>query len=179
MILRSSSPDSFCVIITPFPVAYCGFGPLCNGSYKRCFYRQPEESYDDFRDRIFNGGVFGDGSETDCTEDGCIIGALFGWTDSWVRVIWIPTMEMMMGAGSGMNELAGSESILISETPTAKTSAEQQISEAPSEPSVAEQIEQIKELLDWLYETKDDIDEDTWLDLTGTLEEMLEELEED
>jgi hypothetical protein len=41
MILRSSSPDSFCVIITPFPVAYCGFGPLCNGSYKRCFYRQP------------------------------------------------------------------------------------------------------------------------------------------
>jgi len=90
MTLYSPSSDEFCVLMTPFPVAYCGFGPLCNGSYKRCFSRQPAESYDDFWERIFNGGVFGDGSEIDCTEDGCKISAMFAWTDSWIRVFWIP-----------------------------------------------------------------------------------------
>jgi len=89
MLTNSSATDEFCVIIVPFPVAYCGFGPLCNGSYKRCFSKQPDESYDDFWERLFNGGVFGDDSEIDCTEDGCIIPALGTWTDSWVRVIWI------------------------------------------------------------------------------------------
>jgi len=52
-------------------------------------------------------------------------------------------------------------------------------SSSPSEPSAEEQIEQIKELLDWLYEVRDEIDEDTWLHLTATLEEMLKELEAD
>jgi len=33
--------------------------------------------------------------------------------------------------------------------------------------------------LDWLYEIKDEVDEDTWLSLAGSLEEMLEELEAD
>ncbi|HIJ71670.1 MAG TPA: hypothetical protein HPP87_09955 [Planctomycetes bacterium] len=178
MILRSPSSNSFCVIITPFPVAYCGFGPSCNGSYKRCFYKQAEESYADFWDRIFNGGVFGDGSETDCTEDGCIIPALFGWTDSWVRVMWIPTAGMAGGEG-GMAEMDGGESISALpgvEGLLAETSA--QASEIPSEPTVEEQIEQIKELLDWLDEIKDEIDEDIWLNLTGSLEEMLKELED-
>ena len=46
----------------------------------------------------------------------------------------------------------------------------------PSEPSASEQI---KELLDWLYEIKDDIDEETWLNLTTALEDMLKELEAD
>ncbi len=90
MLFRSASTDSVDVIITPFPKAYCGFGPVCSGSYKRTFNKQPDESYDDFWERIFNGGVFGDGSEADCTEDGCKIPALGTWTNSWVRVIWIP-----------------------------------------------------------------------------------------
>jgi len=34
-------------------------------------------------------------------------------------------------------------------------------------------------LLDWLYEVKNEVDEDTWLDLTATLEETLDELEAD
>ncbi|RKY10879.1 MAG: hypothetical protein DRP65_05790 [Planctomycetota bacterium] len=51
-------------------------------------------------------------------------------------------------------------------------------SPTPSEPSVEEQIEQIEELLDWLYEIKDETNEDTWLSLTTTLEEMLKDLQE-
>jgi len=78
-------------------------------------------------------------------------------------------MEMMMGAGGG-------ESMLISPTAPLAAATQQQISETPSEPSVEEQIEQIEELLDWLYEIKDETDEDTWLSLTTTLEEMLKEL---
>ena len=83
-------------------------------------------------------------------------------------------MEMMMGMGGGMGRMAGAESMLINEP-----AAEQQVSETQPEPSVEEQIEQIKELLDWLYESKDQVDEDTWLSLTGSLEEMLKELEAD
>ena len=91
------------------------------------------------------------------------------WTSSGTGV-W-----MMMGGG--MDKMDGAESMLISETPTAKTSAEQQISKAPSEPDVAEQIEQIKELLDWLYEVADTMDKEIWLNLVTSLEEMLKELE--
>ena len=175
MILRSSSPDVFCVIITPFWETRCGqvVGCLCPGSYKRCFYRQPEESYADFWDRIFNGGVFGDGSETDCTEDGCIIPALGGWTDSWVRVMWLPTTEMM-GAGGGMDGMAAGELILMGETAPVEAAAQSQV-----EPSASEQIEQIKYFLDWLYEIRDQVDEDTWLNLTASLEEMLEDLQQE
>ena len=92
MTLYSPLTDQFCVLITPFPVTYCGFNPYrqCNGSYKRCFNRQQGESYEEFWERIFNGGVFGDESEADCDENGCKIPALWGWTDSWVRVIWVP-----------------------------------------------------------------------------------------
>jgi hypothetical protein len=90
MILSSSSPDEICVIISPFIVADCGFGPQCNGLYKRCFSKKPSESYDEFRERVFNGGLFGDGSEDDCTEEGCKIPAFFAWTDGWVRVLWMP-----------------------------------------------------------------------------------------
>jgi len=185
MILRASSSDVFCVIITPFWETRCGqvVGCQCPGSYKRCFARQQGESYDDFWDRIFNGGVFGDGSEPDCTEEGCVIGALGGWTDSWVRVLWLPTMEMMMGTGGGMDGMADGESMLISDTDSLSPTELQQASEIEAqpqaEPRVAERIEQIKELLDWLYEIKDEIDEDTWLNLTSTLEDMLKELQAD
>lgn len=91
MTLSSSTPDEICILISPFQIAYCGFGsgPLCNGLYKRCFSKDPGESYDEFRERVFNGGVFGDGSEADCTEEGCMIPAFFAWTDGWVRVLWM------------------------------------------------------------------------------------------
>ena len=88
----------------------------------------------------------------------------------------IPMMEMMMGMGKMM----GMESMLTSETTTLTPATQQQISKAQpqAEPSFAEQIEQIKELLDWLYEVKDTIDEKTWLSFVTSLEEMLKELED-
>ena len=81
-------------------------------------------------------------------------------------------MEMMMGAGSG-------ESMLMVEIESFSPATQQEESSLPAKPSVEEQIEQIKELLDWLYEIAGKIDEDTWLDLTTSLEEMLKELEGD
>ena len=78
-------------------------------------------------------------------------------------------METMMGMGAG-------ESMLLGETAMIDTAA--QASEAPPELSVEEQIEQIKYFLDWLYEIKDQVDEDTWLNLTASLEDMLKELED-
>ena len=71
---------------------------------------------------------------------------------------------MMMGMSGGVDGMGGAESISISET--------------PSESSVEEQIEQIKEILDWLYEVRDTIDENTWLSLTTSLEELLKELQD-
>ena len=76
-------------------------------------------------------------------------------------------MEMMMGAGAG-------ESMLLAETAPVEAAAQSQV-----EPSVEEQIEQIEYFLDWLYEIKDQVDEDTWLNLTAGLEEMLEELQQE
>ena len=76
---------------------------------------------------------------------------------------------MMMGMGGG-------ESMLTSETTTLTPTT--QISKAQAEPSVEEQIEQIKELLDWLYEVRETMDEDVWLSLTTSLEEQLKELED-
>ena len=76
-------------------------------------------------------------------------------------------MEMMMGAGAG-------ESMLLAETAPVEAAAQSQV-----EPSVSEQIEQIKYFLDWLYEIKDQVDEDTWLNLTASLEEMLKELQQE
>ncbi|HIJ67204.1 MAG TPA: right-handed parallel beta-helix repeat-containing protein, partial [Planctomycetes bacterium] len=75
-------------------------------------------------------------------------------------------IEMMMGA-------AGGESMILAETSMIETA---QASYTPAEPSIEEQIEQIKYILDWLYEIKDQIDEDIWLNLTTSLEEMLEGL---
>jgi len=84
-------------------------------------------------------------------------------------------MEMMMGMGGGM---AGAESMVISEpAPLAPTAAQKEASEMPAEQSVEKQIEQIKQSLNWLYEVRETIDEETWLSLTGSLEEMLKELE--
>jgi len=87
------------------------------------------------------------------------------WIACW-KMADIPMMEPMMGMGGG-------ESMLIS-----APAAEQQVSETQSELSVSEQIEQIKYLLDWLYEIKDQIDEDTWLGFVTSLEEMLKDLED-
>jgi len=81
-------------------------------------------------------------------------------------------MEMMMGMGGGMDKMASGESMLISEP------AAEQISKTPSEPSASEHIEQIKELLDWLYEVRKTMDEEAWLNLTTSLEEMLKELQD-
>ena len=82
-------------------------------------------------------------------------------------------MWMMMGMGGGMDKMISAESMLISEP------ASEQISKTPSEPSVEEQIGQIKYLLDWLYEVKDTMDEEIWLNLVTSLEELLKELEGD
>jgi len=79
-------------------------------------------------------------------------------------------MEMMMGMGGG-------ESMLMAKAESLSPATQKEESSKPSEPSVEEQIEQVKYLLDWLYEIKDEVDEDTWLDLATTLEEMLKELE--
>ena len=89
----------------------------------------------------------------------------------------IPMMEMMMGMGEGMGKMMGAESMLTSET-TMPSLTTQQISEAQpqAEPTIEEQIKQIKYLLDWLYEVKDTIDEKTWLSLVTSLEELLKEL---
>jgi len=85
---------------------------------------------------------------------------------------------MMMGGG--MDGLAGAESMLISPTAPLAPAAQQQASEieAQPEPSVAEQIEQIKYLLDWLYEVRDTMAEEIWLSLVTSLEEMLKDLQD-
>ena len=76
--------------------------------------------------------------------------------------------------------MMGAESMLTSETTTLTPAAGQISKSQPqAEPSVEEHIEQIKELLDWLYEVKDTIDEKTWLSLVTGLEELLKELESD
>ena len=86
-------------------------------------------------------------------------------------------MWMMMGAGGGMNKMMGTESMLTSETTT--LSAQHVSKTLPkAEPTIEEQIEQIEYFLDWLYEIKDEVDEDTWLSLVNSLEEMLKELED-
>ena len=74
-------------------------------------------------------------------------------------------MEMMMSGGG--------ESMLINPTVPIEAAAQSQ-----AEPRVAEQIEQIKYFLDWLDEIKDQIEEDIWLNLAGSLEEMLKELQD-
>ena len=79
-------------------------------------------------------------------------------------------MEPMMDAG-GMGKMAESTPLTLA--------TQQKPSSIPKEPSIEEQIEQIKSILDWLSEIKDEVDEDTWLSLTATLEKILKELEKD
>jgi methyl coenzyme M reductase subunit C len=74
-------------------------------------------------------------------------------------------------------QTAGGDSMLMSETAPLIPSTQQEASSIPAEPTEEEQIEQIKLNMDWLNEIKDHIDEDIWLNLTTSLEEMLEELE--
>jgi len=74
-----------------------------------------------------------------------------------------------------MDKTAGGELMLMGETAMVDTTA--QISKTQPEPSVAEQIEQIREILNWLYEVRDTMDEEIWLNLVASLEEMLKDLE--
>jgi len=95
----------------------------------------------------------------------------------------IPMEMMMMGMGGGMGKMAGGESMLISETATAKAATQQQISEAQpqDEPSVEEQIAQAKRSLNfWLREDVREgmEDKDLWLRIVTDLEERLKELED-
>jgi DNA-binding beta-propeller fold protein YncE len=84
----------------------------------------------------------------------------------------IGMMEMMMGMGGGMGKMAGGESMLMVEQ---KTESQQSY----SEPSVEEQIEQIKQNIAFLYEVKDQVDdEEACLGMITSLEEMLKELED-
>lgn len=75
--------------------------------------------------------------------------------------------------------MAGAESMVISEPAPLEPAAQQQASEIEAQPeqSVEKQIEQIKQSLNWLYEVRETIDEETWLSLITSLEEMLKELE--
>jgi hypothetical protein len=80
---------------------------------------------------------------------------------------------MMMGMGGGTDGLAGGESMLISAPAT------EQISKTPSEPSIEEQIEQIKQSIDFLYEIKDQVeDKGACIGIANSLEDMLKELED-
>ena len=87
-----------------------------------------------------------------------------------IEWLWQPCWT---SSGSAISMMMGAESALISETAKVDTAGRQQISEVQPP-----RIELIKELLDWLGEHKDEIDEDLWLSLVTGLEEMLEELEE-
>ena len=90
------------------------------------------------------------------------------WIACW-KMPDIPTEpSMFMGGGwySG--------SMLMTET-----QGEGPIESQPySEPTIEEQIIQIEGLLAWLYEIADTMDEETWLSLVTSLEEMLKELED-
>ena len=87
----------------------------------------------------------------------------------------IPMMEtMMMGMCGGMGRMGGAESMLMAEQ-----QAESQ--QSYSEPTIEEQIAQIKRLLDfWLREdVREELeDKEAWLGLVTDLEEMLKELED-
>jgi len=101
--------------------------------------------------------------------------AHFGRQWLWVACWKMPDIPMgMMGVGGGMDGMMGMESVLISETAKVDAASQQQISEVQPP-----RIELIKELLDWLSEHKDEIDEDAWLSLVTGLEEQLKELEAD
>jgi len=105
------------------------------------------------------------------------LGDLVIFAEDWLwQACWKDLEQgfMMMGMGGGGESILIAQAELLSSTTTQKEG-----SSLPKEPSVEEQIEQIKSILDWLYEIKDEIDEDTWLSLTATLEDMLKELEAD
>jgi len=85
----------------------------------------------------------------------------------------IPMMEMMMGADGGESMLLGEAAMIDTVAQASETEAKPQ-----AEPSIEEQIEQIKYFLDWLDEIKDQIEEEIWLNLTASFEEMLKELED-
>jgi parallel beta-helix repeat protein len=89
------------------------------------------------------------------------------WVACW-KMPDIPT-EPSMYMGGGWY----SRSMLMTET-----QEEGPIESQPySEPTIEKQITQIEELLAWLYEVADTMDEDTWLNLVTSLEDMLKELE--
>ncbi|MHC5061887.1 MAG: hypothetical protein ACYTFK_12485 [Planctomycetota bacterium] len=86
-------------------------------------------------------------------------------------------METM--AGGGMAGMSGAESMQMAGVVpfTSGSFGLQEATVIPAEPSIAEQIEDVEYFLDWLDEIKDEIDEGTWLNLSNSLEEMLEALQ--
>ena len=104
-----SNATKFYVQLSPFRYVTCGYGntddpaiPIdfdmgidCLSApfnrYQKIFEKGTNETYDEFWTRVFLGGVFGDGSDPNCNEDGCMIGAFpAGSSTSWVRVKWEP-----------------------------------------------------------------------------------------
>jgi hypothetical protein len=81
-------------------------------------------------------------------------------------------IEMMMGMGGGGYPASTSMGQTLEEKLT-------EAQQSYSEPSVEEQIEQIKQSIDFLYEVKDQVDdEEALLGMVSSLEEMLKELED-
>ena len=113
----------------------------------------PNSSYDGFFEDMNNPeGIIG-------------LGALLWFSEEWLGNTGYPDLNN------------GGESMLMAKTATVKSVEPSEV-QPEAEPSVAEQSEQIKELLDWLYEIKEEIDEDAWLNLVTGLEEMLKELQD-
>ena len=85
---------------------------------------------------------------------------------------------MMMGGG--MDGMMGGESIPMDETSLLSPATQQQVSETQPEPSASEQIEMVKRCLQFWYrqDVREGIeDQDAWLRVVTSLEEMLKELE--
>ena len=105
--------------------------------------------------------------------DFAVFAAEWLWQPCWTSSG--PSAPMMMGMGGG-------ESMLMAETEFFAPAATLQESSAiPTEPSVSEQIEMVKRCLEFWY--REDVregieDEDAWLRMVTSLEEMLKDLED-
>ena len=111
--------------------------------------------------------------------DFAVFSADWLWQPCWTS----SETGMWMMMGGGMDGMMGMQSMLIGDTTKVDAASQQQISEVQptSEPSVAEQIEMVKECLDFWY--REDVregieDKDVWLGIVTSLEDMLKELED-
>jgi hypothetical protein len=104
---------------------------------------------------------------------------LTDFAKEWLWTACDPMEGMpLMGGGGDMDGMSDAESIPMGEDSTQQQTSETE-PQPQSEPSIEEQIEQIKYLLDWLYEVKDQVeDKDACIGIVTSLEEMLKELED-